>query len=166
MTESHNKWFDANIEDDVAKAVIRVQIKLADGTTFTRDFRPDVDINYDALEDQLATIPSTYAYWAMVMSEQKMIVGMLERKSKHRRSVVAKTIIDTAKASGISLRGTDIKELIESDPTLEQIEAELLIAQRSAGKLWNIEEALRMKSESLRSLAGFKKQEMRDTQDV
>jgi hypothetical protein len=100
------------------------------------------------------------------MSEQKMVVGVFERKIKRRRAIVAEQILNTAKAEGISLRAADIKELIEADDILEKLEAELLIAQRSSGKLYNIVEAIKMKSEHLRSLAGFKRQELRDAGSV
>jgi hypothetical protein len=157
-----NRWFNENVSTEIADALIRISVKLADNKVVSRDFRPDLEVNYDQLEEQLSTIPSIYAYWAMVMSEQKMVVGILERKIKRRRAVVAQDIFRSSKQEGISLRGTDVKELIESDEKLEGLEAELLIAQKTSGKLWNIVEALRMKSEGLRSLAGFKKQEMRD----
>jgi hypothetical protein len=161
-----NRWFDANIDEDIASAMVRVNIKLTSGKEVSRDFRPDLDIVYEDLEKLLEVTPSMFAYWAMVMSEQKMAVGLIERKIKRRRAVIAKKIIDEARAMGVSLRGTDIKELIESDDELEKLEVEFLVAQRTAGKLWNIVEAIKMKSEHLRSLSGFKKQELRDSAGI
>lgn len=157
-----NAWFDDNIPREIADALALVRVKLASGTEVARDFRPDVDINYDDLEEQLAKAPSAYAYWAMVFSEQKTIVGVVERRVKKRRACVAETVLSTAKSEGMTLRATDMKELIEGDDELNRLEAELLIARRAEGKLYHIVEAIRMKSEHLRSLAGFKKQELRD----
>jgi hypothetical protein len=161
MTAPKNKWFADNVPEDVASIVVRISVK-ASGKEISKDFRTDVEIDYDNLEEQLARTPSAFAYWAGVLSEQKMVVGVWERKIKRRRAVVAEQILKASKAEGISLRAADIKELIEADDVLEKLEAELLIAQRSAGKLYNIVEAIKMKSEHLRSLAGFKRQELRD----
>jgi hypothetical protein len=166
MTAPKNKWFADNIPEDVANIVVRIHVKVPGGGTISRDFRTDVEIDYDNLEEQLARTPSAFSYWAGVMSEQKMVVGVFERKIKRRRAIVAEQILNTAKAEGISLRAADIKELIEADDILEKLEAELLIAQRSSGKLYNIVEAIKMKSEHLRSLAGFKRQELRDAGSV
>lgn len=157
-----NDWIDQNIPEDVIGVVVRVHVKLSGGKEISRDFRSDLNIDYDSLEDQLRTTPSIYAYWAMVLSEQKTVVGVLDRKIKRRRAIVADTVIKTAKAQGTKLSATDVKELVESDEDLEKIEAEYLIAQRASGKLYHIVEAIKMKSEHLRSLAGFKRQELRD----
>jgi hypothetical protein len=98
----------------------------------------------------------------MVMSEQKTVVGVLERKIKRRRAVATNQVVRQAKNEGVVLKVDDVKSLVEMDDELELLEAELLIAERTSGKLWNIVEALKMKSENLRSLSGFKKQEMKD----
>jgi transcriptional regulator with PAS, ATPase and Fis domain len=163
---SVNKWFSSNVSEDIAKALIKVNVKVQDesGKTIiiSKDFRPDVDINYENLERQLSEAPSLFAYWAMVMSEQKTVVGVLERKIKRRRAVATNQVVRQAKNEGVVLKVDDVKSLVEMDDELELLEAELLIAERTSGKLWNIVEALKMKSENLRSLSGFKKQEMKD----
>jgi hypothetical protein len=160
---NNNKWFGDHIAEDIANVLIRIRVTLGDEKSVSRDFRPDVDIDYEDLETQLTTTPSMYAYWAMVMSEQRTAVSIIERKIKRRRAMVAKTIIETGKQDGIKISAAEIKELIDTDDELQKLEVQFLLAQRAAGKLYHIVEAIKMKSEHLRSLAGFKRQEMRES---
>ena len=53
-------------------------------------------------------------------------------------------------------------EIVEADDKILELQTFLMLAQRSLGKLYGFVDAIRMKSEHLRSLAGFKRQEMRD----
>lgn len=50
--------------------------------------------------------------------------------------------------------------------TLPYLEAQLLIAQKNAGKLYNVVQAMQMKSENCRSLAGFKRQEKEQSSNL
>lgn len=156
-------WFNRNIEDTIAKIVVRIKASI-NGQKIDRDFRPDVHIDFEDLEENLMETPQIFAYWAMVYSEQRSEVAKIERVLKRRKSELKRQMIREAAKNEIP-RVTDktMNELIENDETVIKLEAQLILANRTAGKLYNIVEAIKMKSEHLRSLAGFKRQEHKDS---
>lgn len=153
-----NAWYEQNIDDDIANIVIRLNIKLNDRTEITRDFRPDVEIDYDNLEGQLQEAPSIFSYWAMVLGEQRAVVARIERMVDVKRAFIIQEILE----KNDSIPKWKVDELVEVDKSVNTLETRLITAKRTETKLYNIVEALKMKSEHLRSLAGFKRQEMRD----
>jgi len=52
--------------------------------------------------------------------------------------------------------------VVESDKRLNKLETELLLANKHCGKMYFMVEAIRMKSDNLRSLAGFARAELQD----
>lgn len=156
-------WFSENIDDKIAKTVIRLKA-IINGQQIERDFRPDLHIDYETLEENLMQTPQIFAFWAMVYSEQKSEVAKLERILRRRKSELKHTVIKEAKNQGLP-KVTDkvFNDLVEKDETILKYESQLIIANRVMGKLYNIVEALKMKSEHLRSMAGFKRQEMQDS---
>ena len=108
--------------------------------------------------------PQIYAFWAMVYSEQRSEVAQLDRILKRRKSEIKQTIIEEAKRRDLP-KVTDkvFNDLVEKDEIILKYEMKLIMANRTMGKLYNIVEALKMKSEHLRSMAGFKRQEMQDS---
>ena len=156
-------WFEANIPEDIAKRIIRLRVDLGDNKIVERDFRPDLKIDYETLEEDLITIPQQFAYWAMVYSEAKAEVAKLERIAKRRRAEIIDALIKEARAQEHARVAKEVfKDLAEKDPSLLKIESKIVLANRTMGKLWNLVEALRIKSEALRSLAGFKRQEQKN----
>lgn len=158
-----NDWFDSHIPEDVAKKIIRIKVAVGDNKTVERDFRPDLRIDYETLEEDLSTIPQQFAYWAMVYSEAKAEVAKLERIAKRRKAVVMDALIKEANKEGVTRVSREVlKDLVEQDVELIRIDGKIILMNRTMGKLWNIVEAMRIKSEALRSLAGFKRQEQRN----
>jgi hypothetical protein len=156
-------WFSKNVPEDLATRIIKIRVNLGKEIV-EKDFRPDLHIDYETLEQDLEAIPQIFAYWAMVYSESKAEVAKLDRMVKRRRAMVMETILQEAKKNEMPKVSKDIfKELIEKDEKLTAIELKLLLANRNMGKLWNIVEAMKIKAEALRSLAGFKRQEQRIT---
>jgi hypothetical protein len=155
-------WFERNIPEDVADRIIKLRIHIGDSVV-ERDFRPDLKIDYETLEEDLCTIPQQFAYWAMVYSEAKAEVAKLERISKRRRAEITGQILDEAKKENMPKIAEKVfRDLVEKDPQLLKIESTIIFANRTMGKLWNIVEALKIKSEAIRSLAGFKRQEQKN----
>jgi len=155
-------WFENNIPEDIADRIIKLRIYMGDKIV-ERDFRPDLKIDYETLEEDLSTIPQQFAYWAMVYSEAKAEVAKLERIAKRRRAEITSTILEEAKQENMPKIAEKVfKDLVEKDKKLLAIEGKIIFANRTMGKLWNIVEALRIKSEALRSLAGFKRQEQKN----
>lgn len=154
-------WFGENVNDDVAKIVITLRFPVQDGVV-ERDFRPDVEIDYDNLVKQLEETPAMFSWWAALLAEVRKNVAVLERKIKRRKGEVTRELLDAAKNEGTKLRRDDVLDLIEADDLVNKYEAELIMANKYLSKLFAITDALKMKSEHLRSLAGFKRQEQRD----
>jgi hypothetical protein len=155
-------WFDENISEDLANQLIRIKITI-DGQLVERDIRPDVIINYELLEQQLEETPSMFIFWSLLLAEAKKAVATLERVIDIRKGQVTKELLDAANKDGVKTRASDVELLLKTDESLIELESKLLIANRTQSKMFAIVDAIRMKSEHLRSLAGFKKQELRDT---
>jgi len=156
-----NNLFD-DVGADIAKQLMHIRVQLSKDQVIEKDIRPDVTIDYDMLEEQLQQTPATFAFWSMLLAESKKQVAIFERAIQRRKGEVTKMLLDEAKNDGTKLRGSDVKDLIEADDDLNSLNAQLILANRTQSKLFAVVEAMRMKSEHLRSLAGFKRQELRD----
>lgn len=154
-------WYETNVPEDIAKQLITLRFPVQDGVV-ERDFRPDVEIDYDDLVKQLEETPAMFSFWANLLAEVRKQVAVLERKVKRRKGEVTRTLLDEASTKGVKLRRDDVVDLIEADDLLNKFEAELIMANKHLSKLFAITDAIKMKSEHLRSLAGFKRQEQRD----
>ena len=127
------------------------------------DMLPDLDLDYDMLEQQMYNIPSQYAFWAAVYSEVRLAVAVAERKLKARKGEITKLIQKEAASEGVKLSVEQVKMIVESDTRLNEAEMAYQNAQMQAGKLYHTMEALKMKLELSRSLLGVKKKELDST---
>lgn len=156
-------WITKNIPEDIANAIFKIRIELPNGKIVERDFSTDVSPNYDMLEEQLIETPAIYAFWSTILSEQKFVVAKLERLIARRRSIICDEALRTARDDGGRVTKYVLDEIVEADDSILELQTKLMIAQRSLSKLFGVVDSLRIKSEALRSLAGFKRQEMRDS---
>lgn len=157
-------WFDENgIPEDIARQLIRIKVTTDENEVVEKDVRADVVIDYENLEKQLEETPASFAFYAMLLAEARKQVSTLERVIKVRKGQITKELLDMAKAEDRKTRGADIESLIAADSRVLELEIKLVAAERTMSKLYAVVDAVKMKSEHLRSLAGFKKQEMRDT---
>jgi hypothetical protein len=122
--------------------------------------RADLDIDYQIIQQQLEDTPSEFAYWCAIFSELKMQVNKLERTIKVRRGKLVEKILKEAMDSSVRLTDKQVQAIIEADEELNKLEVKLMIAQKHTGKMGFMVEAIKMKSDNLRSLAGFARQEM------
>lgn len=157
-----NAWFDKHIDPDIADAVIRLIVRLPNGSTVERDFRSDLHIDYDNLEHMLEEMPSLFAFWSMVLAEHRALVALQTRAVLIRRAELVREITDSARDAGVSVRRSDLDDLIEGDVELSKKSAALIKLKRTESKLFGIQDALKMKMDSMRSLAGFKREERRN----
>jgi hypothetical protein len=158
-----NTWFATNVKDkDIANALVRVRIKIKN-QVIERDFRTDVAIDYNLLQEQLQEAPAMFSFWSMLLSEQKSLVSQVERLMRLRAIQVGITERQRAQENGYKLAKHELDDLIEADEEHKLLWDTFNTENRTLSKIYGIVEALRMKSEHLRSLAGFKRQEMRDT---
>lgn len=160
-----NKWADKNIPKDIIDIVCRINILLDDKNVAAHDAMAQLDINYDALEEELETSPSVYAYWSFILAEAESQISIIERTVKHMRGLLYTSLNEEfekkSKAAGTSEKLTQwqAKELVEADESLNREEMKLILAKRNYSKIRAIVESVKMKSDHLRSLSGFKRQE-------
>jgi len=100
----------------------------------------------------------------MLLAEAKKEVATLERIIEARKGQVTKELLNAAQQGGIKTRASDVELLINTDERILDLESKLIIANKTLSKMFAIVDAVKMKSEHLRSLAGFKKQELRDSE--
>jgi len=161
MSDDVASIFD-QMPQEIKDLLVRIRISIPGRKPIYADYRPMVEISYEHLEEQLARTPSDFAFWGNVHAEQKMIVDIQELNLRKRKAEVATAMMEQAKKENISPRRSDIADVLETDEEVIKMQAKLAIEERSLNKMNVLMEALRMKSEHLRSLSGFKKQEMRD----
>ncbi len=123
------------------------------------DMLPTVNLDYENLEIEMARIPAEYAFWSSVYSELRLGVAIAEKKLRARKGKVVESITNKCAADKIRLTADQIKAIAESDAGLIDAELKYDKAQMTCGKVYHMLEALKMKSELARSLAGFKKRE-------
>lgn len=125
----------------------------------TVDLIPDLDLDYNILRDQMQDIPAQYAFWSAVYSEARLKVSIEERRLKAIKGRLVERAQTQAITNQVKLTGDQIKMVIEADDKIQVADLRLQHAQMQCGKLFHMLEALKMKAELARSLAGFKKQE-------
>lgn len=127
------------------------------------DLLPDLDLDYDNLENLMQDIPAQYAFYAMVYSEARLKVAIEERRTKAIKGSIIEGVQRRAAVEKIKLTAEQVKSVVEAEPDLQEADQKLHLAQMQCGKLYHMMEALKMKSELARSLAGFKRQEQENS---
>jgi hypothetical protein len=155
------KWFTANLPAELLEtSLFKFKIACQNGPTIEVDMRPDLDVDYNDVISQLEETPSIFAYWAAMYSEMKMRVALTEREVKRHRAKLIATALEQAKAADVKISVKQVEAIVEGDPRLSQLETKLALFEKHTGKMYLMIEAIRMKSENLRSLSGFVKIEM------
>ena len=157
----NKSWFDS-ISNDVADVIsnIVLRITVGDGDkSISRDVRPDVSVDYDMLEDQLEECPSVLFFYSQMLADQKSKTNIIERQIKIKRSTLVEEFLNNAHQANVNIRRRDIDDLIESDEDLQKLEVQLIISRRTESRLYGIVDAVKMRFDALRSLAGFKREE-------
>lgn len=160
MKKKKNRWFENNVPEDIAQTLIKLSVTLPNNTKITRDFRPDLDIEYEKLEFEMAEMPSIFGFWSLVLAEQKASVMIIDRKIKTKRAETLKMVKEELQKTEVKLIGRHIDEIVDTDDAVKKLEIQLVIEKKRESKLYAICDSLKMKAEILRSLAGFKKQEL------
>ena len=124
---------------------------------------PDLDLDYEILEQIIQDIPAQYAYWAAVYSEVRMGVGLAERKLKMRYGQVIEKLNKEFEDRKYKPTVEVIKRIVEKDEAIAKADIEYQKAQMQCGKLYHMLEAIKMKAELARSLAGFKRNEQEES---
>lgn len=159
--EQMPQWFREHVPLDLANSsLFQFKVKLQNGTICEINLAEDIDINYELLEEQHERIPAQYMYWAAIYSELRSAVAILELKIRSKKhSVLRKTIEEFRIRNTKPPTDKQTNAIVDGDPDLVKIEAELAILQRNCGKVYHMVEAIKLRSEHSRSLAGFKRQD-------
>jgi hypothetical protein len=157
-------WSDKNVSEDVADYVFSIRLDcLPDRIgVFQKDIRPDISIDYDNLEQELQENIEKFVFWDLLLADQKTKVAALLRKKDIIRGKIVRRILDDAVDKEVNVRSSDMRYIINADPDLIDVEAEIIKEQRKEDRVRTVVNGLKMKSEHLRSLAGFKREEKRE----
>ncbi len=157
-------WVDEHLPSEIAhSAIFEFNVRFQDGKTHTVRMLPDLTVDYDTLQAQLTEMPAQYAYWAAMHAELKLSLGVQERMVKAKRGRLTDAVLDSAGKGQVKFTADQVKSLVDKDSDLVAMEVALLTIQRNFNKMWAMMEALKMKFDALRSLAGFKRQELENS---
>lgn len=166
MEDNIPVWIKENLPTDLYTSqlfritvALRVEDESEKPKKLTIDILPVLEVDYEMIENEMSNMPSIFSYFASVYSEARHQVSLYERAIKARRGVLMKTILAEQKEAKTRLTQDQITRIIDADEGIDKLEHKLAERQMQAGKLYYFLEALRMKNDNLRSLAGFKKQE-------
>ena len=160
-------WIADNVPEELVNStVFKFAVKLNSVDPATKknrvvnvDILPDLNLDYDTLEEQVQDLPAQYAFWAAIYSECRNMVAVAERAVKVRRAQAIRAVQKDAADNKVKFTAEQVKLLIEADEDLVGADQQLQKFQMQAGKLFHMLEAIKMKAELSRSLAGFKRQE-------
>ena len=154
-------WIEKNVDPDIANYLFTIRTKMLNGVVHQKNVIPDLDIDFEMLEEQLQDTPQMIAFWNQLLAEQTCLCEILDRRIKTKRGQIWDTIVSDAQSRNVDIRSTDIKEIINTDQTISQLEIELFREKRKETKLKTVVDALSKKFDALRSLSGFKREEKR-----
>jgi hypothetical protein len=156
-----SNWVGETIPTDIAESeLLRFNVTLPNKKVMAIDMLACTELDYNMLEEQMADISSQFSFFAAVYSQLKYQCTIREKALKAKRGRLFDTFLKTAAAQTTRPPAADtLKIIVEGDKGLINLEQELAGIQRDTGKVWYLVEALRMKADMLRSLAGFKRQE-------
>jgi len=153
-------WIEEHLPSQLSDSkLFKFKIKLPNDQIVDIDLLDDVDIEYETLEAHLEQIPSQYIFWSAVYSELKFAISVITIKIDKRKAVVATSIRSKAVANKSKITDKQLNMLIDGDDVLNKLNVESVIMHKNAGKIYHMLEAIKMRSEHCRSLAGFKRQE-------
>lgn len=160
-------WITDNVPTELVNStVFKFSVKLNSVDPETKrnrvinvDILPDLNLDYESLEELMQDLPSQYAFWSAIYSECRNMVALAERAVKVRRAQAIRAVQEDAAKNKVRFTAEQVKQLIEADEDLVKADAQLQKFQMQAGKLYHMIEAIKMKAELSRSLAGFKRQE-------
>lgn len=154
-------WVSTHVPTELLAELFVFKLKLTNGTTMVVNMVNDLEVDYERLEEQIDQCPGQYVWWASIYSEAKSMVSLLERRIKIRRGQLTEKMVYQLREGGLTkVTDKQVAAVIEKDDILIAWEVKLIVLQRNTGKLWHMLQAIQMKSEHLRSRAGFKRQEM------
>lgn len=121
---------------------------------------PDVQLDYDNVEQCLEKIPSQLAYWSAVYAEARLRANYLERAAKTMRGKIYREITEAQNREKVKLPQEVVKQIAEDDERIVKIENELHYANMQSTKLYYMVTTLQSKADLARTLTSLKKEEL------
>lgn len=156
-------WVSKNVTEEIAGYVFNIKLDLDKRTLFQRDVRPDLVIEFDSLEQQLAELPEMLCFFDQLLAEQRAKVATIEAGMEVAKATIIEGLLDSSKQHNIKLSVQTMNNIVYSDERMIVKQAELIRESKRENKLRAVVYALQRKSEHLRSLAGFKREEIRQS---
>jgi len=158
------KWVNEHLPPDLANSkAFKFTITLSNSQKIEIDLFHDIDVDYDMLEHQMERTPAQLVYWGAILSEVKCQVAMFDRRADSRKGFLVDSIQQIAKKDNLKMTDKQMVLLIEKDEDLIRLEEAVVKLEAQERKLYYMVEAVKMKADMLRSLAGFKRQEREQT---
>ncbi len=163
FNETRPQWIQEHVPAEVVNSgIFRVKFILINGTEVDVDIMNNIEIRYELIEQQLAEAPTQFLWWSALYTEAKAMVALVEKRIKTRKAVLTDVALKEAAEAKVKLTEKQVSTIVEQDSVLENLDAQLIVLQKNASKLWYTTQAVIMTAENLRSLSGFKKQERRN----
>lgn len=153
-----SKWLRDNVPVELlTSSAFKFLIDIDQDTQVVVDLTSNLDVDYDHIKDQLTDMPSVFVFWTVMYSELKAQCALLQRAIKCKRGKLIDSLNKKTNDAGVKLTDKQFQMILEGDDDLNELENKLIIMEKQCGKLYGMIDAMRMKSDSLRSLAGFAK---------
>jgi hypothetical protein len=160
--ERKNKWWISNVPDDLRHALISINARVGN-SKIERDWTNDLILNYEDLDKDMEEIPSILSFWSAVLAEARKNQKILEMKMDIKKSRIITKIKEQVKIDNIKLTVGDKDDLINLDDSYTELRIQSIDMEATVSKLFGIVEALRTKSENMRSFSAMKRAELHNT---
>lgn len=145
-------WLSDNLPPEILSSSLMVfNVTLPDGQVVPLNMAKEIEVTSEDFVSELKQVSAQYAFYAAVYSELKTACTIQEKRVKQRR---ASALNDTIRI-GKKLTDKQSQILWEADEEVVKAELKLSIMQKQTGKVYHMLEALKIKSESMRSLTGI-----------
>jgi hypothetical protein len=152
-------WVSRHISPEIAEYIFNIRINLANRSLFQRDVRSDLTIDFDGLENQLAELPEMLCFFDQLLAEQRATVSVLEAEQEVTKATIINEIVERSRQQGIKTSVQVMNNIINGDDRMTLLLARIIKEEKTENKIRAVVNALQRKSDHLRSLAGFKREE-------
>jgi len=153
-------WIDDNVDPEITNHLFCLRLRVG-AKIYTRNVTPELSIDFELLEEQLANTPQMIAFYNQILADQAYLVETLEGQLRSKEGQVWESISSELRSKGLDVRSTDLKKLTGADPMLRDMESRYLREKHKETKLKAVVQDLIRKFDALRSLSGFKREERR-----
>lgn len=160
-------WTDVGIPEDLARKVFRVEYEGPEGS-LQHDIRPDLSIDDDLLEIQIARAPAARQFFGGIYAAARRNVTLfermlIERRAKARQEVFEEGIKNGANPGKGGFTDSFLNAMVECDEEVCRLEIEKIEAWRVVNVLDSLIKTMDSRMDLMRTLAAFKREEFRRT---